>query len=190
MKYKIGVFGSAEGDIKPLFTKARELGSALADEQIIIITGASNGLPYQVALQASKKGAEIWEFSPCLDIISHKKDTPDADISIYKKILYIPKNFEFSKDLQVCRKYRNVTSIANSDAGIIISGRWGTMNEFTNLYDMGKVIGILTQTGGITDEIARLNKKFKKISSAELHFSNSPEKLVKSVIKALDKRKS
>lgn len=189
MKYKIGVFGSAEGDIEHLFNKARKLGDALADEQVIIMTGASNGLPYQVALQASKKGAEIWEFSPCLGIAYHKKEYPDADNSIYKKIICIPKNFEFSKDIKVCRKYRNLTSTATCDAGIIISGRWGTMNEFTNLYDFGKVIGILTQTGGMTDEIDRLNKKFKKKSGSKLIFSNSAEKLVKSVIKALDKRK-
>lgn len=189
-KYKIGVFGSAEGDIGHLFGKAKELGHVLANEQVIIITGASNGLPYQIAMQAAKFGAEIWEFSSCIDTTSHKKDTPDADLSIYKKIFYIPKNFEFSKDIKVCRKYRNLTSTATCDAGIIISGRWGTMNEFTNLYDFGKVIGILTQTGGITDEIDRLNKKFKKKSGAELFFSNSPKNLVKSVIKTLDKRKS
>lgn len=188
MSYKIGIFGSAEGDIEHIFDKAKELGDALVGKKTIIITGASNGLPYQVALQASKSGAELWEFSPCLNISSHRKDTPDADLSIYKKIIYISKSFKFSKDLQVCRKYRNVISIANCDAGIIISGRWGTMNEFTNLYDMGKVIGILVGTGGITDEIERLNKKFAKKSSAELIFSNSPETLVKSIIKALNKR--
>ena len=60
------------------------------------------------------------------------------------------------------KKYRNVSSTANCDAGIIISGRWGTMNEFTNLYDMGKVIGILTETSGVADEIKNLSKKINK----------------------------
>ena len=83
----------------------------------------------------------------------------------------------------VRKKYRNVISTANCDAGIIISGRWGTMNEFTNLHDMGKVIGIFTSTGGIADDIFRLSKKIHKPSKAELIFDDSPKKLIGKIIK-------
>lgn len=58
--------------------------------------------------------------------------------------------------------YHNVLTTAACDAGIIIAGRWGSMNEFTNLYDMGKVIGVLTGTGGIADELPQLLKKISK----------------------------
>lgn len=189
MKFKVGVFGSAEGDIEHIFKKAWQVGKALGEQKdIIIITGAANGLPYQVALAASRLGAEIWEFSPCVDLGSQKKDTPDANHSIYKKIFYVPKDFKFSKDVQVSRKYRNVTSTATCDAGIIISGRWGTMNEFTNLFDMGKVIGILTGTGGIADELKSLNKKIHKPGRAKVLFDSSPQRLVKLVVDELKKR--
>lgn len=189
MKYKIGIFGSAEGDIKHIFKKAKQLGEILGKQkEVIIITGATNGLPYQAALAASKEEAEIWEFSPCTDLPSQKKDIPDADLSIYRKIFYVPKNFEFHKDLQVSRKYRNVTSTATCDAGIIISGRWGTMNEFTNLYDFGKVIGVLLGTGGITSELEGLNKRIHKPGKGKVVFNSSPERLVKSVMDELRKR--
>lgn len=184
-KFKIGVFGSTEGNFENILKKTNLLGDELANQNTIIITGACNGLPYQVALAASKKDAEIWEFSHCLNRKAQMIATPDADLSIYKKIFFIPKSFQFSSKAEICRKYRNVTSIANSDGGIIISGRWGTMNEFTNLYDMGKVIGILAGTGGIADELQVLLQKISKPSKAKVIFSDSPENLVARVIKEL-----
>lgn len=186
-KFKIGVFGSAEGNFENILKKTNHLGDELAKQNTIIITGACNGLPYQVALAASKKDAEIWEFSHCLNREAQLIATPDANLSIYKKIFFIPKSFQFSSKEEVCRKYRNVVSIANCDGGIIISGRWGTMNEFTNLYDMGKVIGVLTDTGGIADELPELLKIISKPSKAKVIFSNSPKQLVDKVIKQLSK---
>lgn len=188
-KFKIGVYGSAEDSPEKNFAKAQQIGSELAKHKAIVITGACNGLPYLVALAAFKNGAEVWEFSPCLNKKEQLLDTPGANLSIYKKIIYIPKSFEFSSNRQACRKYRNVTSITTADAGIIISGRWGTMNEFTNLFDMGKVIGILTGTGGIADELQALLQKISKPSKAKLIFDSSPKDLIGKVIKELKNQK-
>ena len=188
-KFKIGIFGSAEGNTNEILEKARELGKALGRiPNIIILTGAANGLPYAVAEEAFTEGAgkvEIWEYSPNLDEQSLIEDTPDADISIYKQIIYIPKAYEFAKDRKISRKYRNITTTANCDAGIIISGRWGTLNEVTNLYDFGKIIGVLTGTGGIADELEQLSKKIHKLSTAKFIFNSNPEKLVNEVLKKL-----
>ena len=79
-------------------------------------------------------------------------------------------------------------STATADAGIIISGRWGTMNEFTNLYDMGKVIGVLTGFGGIADELPSLSKKINKQSKAKVFFSDNPDTLVSEIINELKQR--
>ncbi|MCL5433229.1 MAG: hypothetical protein M1524_03915 [Patescibacteria group bacterium] len=153
MKYKLGIFGSAVEEKDEVTKKARKLGELLGKyrDKIIVITGACSGIPYQVGSEAAKKGVEIWGYSPCTNLKGQKDFTPKDDISIYSKLIYVPKNFEFSSNLDISKKYRNVVSTANCDAGIIISGRWGTMNEFTSLYDFGKVIGILTATGGTAD---------------------------------------
>jgi hypothetical protein len=108
-------------------------------------------------------------------------------IDIYTKIFYTPKNFDFNVTTR--RKYRNVISTANCDAGIIISGRWGTMNEFTNLMDMGKVIGILTDTGDMADELKTLCAKCDKKTNSTVIFSSKPEELVKKIIVELKKSK-
>lgn len=184
MKYKIGVFGSAVDEEKAL-KKAEELGKELSKHNIIVITGAADGIPYKVASTAAKLGTEIWGFAPTVSLQEEKKIAGKQDSHIYKKIFYIPKNYPLKKEIQVCRKYRNITSTATCDAGIIISGRWGTMNEFTNLYDMGKVIGVLTGTGGIADELIQLMKKISKKSKAKVIFGSSTKKLVAKIIKQL-----
>lgn len=188
MKYKIGVFASAVNEGEITDKKARALAEILGEYDIDIITGACSGIPYLVASKAHKKGIDIFGYSPVLNFSEQKKFTPDDDLSIYKKIYFVPKSFELSSNPDACKKYRNVISTANCDAGIIVAGRWGTMNEFTNLYDMGKVIGVLTKTGGIADELQKLDKKIKKKSKAKIFFNSSPEKLVKDIIDELNKK--
>lgn len=188
MKYKIGVFGSAEDFDVSLPKNVKQVGRILGQNGVIVITGATSGLPYIASLEASKNGAEIWGYSYEQNIENIKKRMPDHKLSIYKKLIYIPKSFPFASDVQVCKKYRNVLSTANCDAGIIISGRWGTLNEFTNLYDMGKVIGVLTGTGGIADELLNLSQKISKKSKAKVLFNDSPGLLIQNVISELKKR--
>lgn len=184
MKYKIGIFGSAVDEKKAL-KKAEELGRELNKHNIIVITGAADGIPYKVASTAFKLGSEVWGFTSTITLQEMKKIAENQDLNIYKKLFYVPQDYTFKKDIQVCRKYRNVTSTATCDAGIIISGRWGTMNEFTNLYDMGKIIGVLTGTGGTADELQRLMKKISKKSKALVIFDSSPKSLINKIINSL-----
>lgn len=191
MQYKIGVFGSSAEDAtvnKKIVEKVRLLGKTLSNNNVIIITGACSGLPYIAASSAAKLGSEVWGYSPEIDINEQKKFAPKDDLSIYKKLFFVPHNFIFVSDPLVRKKYRNVVSTANCDGGIIISGRWGTMNEFTNLFDLGKVIGVLTGTGGIADKLEGLQKKIKKPGKAKVLYNNNPEALVKSMIAELEKR--
>lgn len=188
IKYKIGVFSSSEGDMDKIIPKAQLLGEVLGKEKVIVITGACAGLPYEVALIAKENGAEIWGYSQAIDI-EKQREFVNHDPSIYNKIFYIPKNYEFSSSRFITQKYRNVSSTANCDAGIIISGRWGTANEFTNLHDMGKVIGVLTGTGGFADELPSLIKKLHKPGrGSTMIFDNDPKSLVRKVLVELNKR--
>lgn len=188
-KYKIGIFGSASGKIETnSVEKAKKLGISLSKYQINIITGACSGLPYLAAHEAASKGSSVLGYSPKLGLSGQRDFTPKDDLSIYKKLIFVPQDFEFAANDQACKKYRNVISTANCDAGVIISGRWGTMNEFTNLYDMGKVIGVITGTGGIADELLPLCKKISKKNKAIVLFDSQPEKLIEKIIKELGKR--
>lgn len=184
-KPKIGVFGSSAGELEEIIPKARQIGSELGEHDAITLVGACNGLPYIAATEAAKMGSEVWFFPPFSKLADLKIAFPEVDFSIFKTITYLPSDYQFIDSVKVCQKYRNTISCATCDAGIIISGRWGTLNEFTNLLDMGKVIGILTDTGGVADEIEYLSSKIKKENSGRIIYNNSPKELVRLVLEAL-----
>ncbi|HUD10201.1 MAG TPA: hypothetical protein VMR28_00845 [Candidatus Saccharimonadales bacterium] len=187
MKYKIGIFGSSAGDMSISLPKAEELGQVLGQysDKVTIITGACSGIPYAAAKVAADRGVNIWGYSPMLDLKGQRKFTPDDDISIYTKLVYVPANFEYADNDLVRKKYRNVLSTSSCDAGIIISGRWGSLNEFTNLIDLQKVVGVLTDTGGIADELVQLNKKIYKEGQGRIVFNNDPQELVNAIFTSL-----
>src|SRR3989344_5343320 len=187
-RYKIGIFGSAVKEVEKTVQKAKKIGEELGKMKVIIITGASSGIPDLVATEGQKFGAEIWGFSPTKTKKDQLATNSDGDNTIYSKFFYVPKTYEFANNIEVSKKYRNVNSTATCDAGIIIAGRWGTLNEFTNLMDMGKVIGVLTKTGGIADELPKLCKKIDKKSKAKVFFNSNPKTLVKEVMNELKSR--
>jgi predicted Rossmann-fold nucleotide-binding protein len=187
MKYKIGVYGSAAGDYTTFIPLAEKIGLALGEHagSVIVITGACPGLPYAAAKIAAGKGVEVWGFSSSLDETAQRQEYKDDDLSIYKKVVYVPADFPFADNERACKKYRNVISTANCDAAIIISGRWGSLNEFTNLIDMHKTVGLLTGTGGVADEIAALPRKISKPGQGEILFDNDPQTLVEKILLTL-----
>ena len=189
--FKIGIFGSAGGNAQEKnVAKARALGEALAEHGCTIITGACGGLPYAAAEAASQKGAKVWGFTPAPDGDGHARLYPDQDANIYSRLIYTPREFLYVQDVKVSRKYRNVMSTAECDAGIVIAGRWGTLHEFCALYDYGKVVGVLTNTGGIADELRGLCKKIKKDTGTKVFFNRSPTQLVETIIQELITRKN
>lgn len=185
MTYTIGVFGSAESSTPTTLKQAKKLGNILGKYKGIVITGAGSGLPFIAATEAAKGGSKIWGFSPAINRDHHQRLYPDHNLSIYAKLVFVPRSFPFILNDQACKKYRNVISTATCDAGIILAGRWGSLNEFTNLIDMGKTIGVLTGTGGIADYLPLLVSKIKKEGTGKVIFSRQPQILVNKIIHEL-----
>ena len=77
---------------KQILDKIKVLGESLAKKDVIIITGACTGIPYQVASVAYKQNkTEIWGFSPYKTYTDHYNNEVD-DNSIYSKLIYIRKH--------------------------------------------------------------------------------------------------
>jgi len=189
MKYKIGVFGSAAADQPAVAVEAAtEIGRVLGEyaHKVIIITGGSGGLPYFAAAEAAKAGTEIWGFSPVSNKAEQQDFAPSSNMDIYTKLQFTPEDTPFRNALQARMKYRNVLSTFNCDAGIIISGQWGSLNEFTNLIDMGKTVGVLTGTGGIADELPALTQKISKPNQGKVIFDSDPKTLVEKLLASLE----
>jgi predicted Rossmann-fold nucleotide-binding protein len=197
MSYKIGVYGSSVSEGPEAEALGKALGDALAKHGCIVITGACSGMPYVVAHEAAQHRSEIWGFTPAVNAEEHRRAYPNDDISIYKRLIYVPQNYHelfirqptsAARDWSERLKYRNVISTINSDAGIVISGSWGTLNEFTNLIYEGKPIGVLTGTGGLADQLPNWFHHLRKKSDSVVLFESEPEKLVERVIATLEKQ--
>jgi uncharacterized protein (TIGR00725 family) len=179
MRITVGVMGSA-GDASPaddkeaLVKKAAALAENIASRDLVLLTGATTGIVYVVGKTAHDAGAFHLGISPAIDSKEHvgKYMLPlDAcDVIIYT-------GFGL--------KGRNVVLVRSCDVVIFIAGAMGSLNEFTIAHDEGKVIGCLTGTGGVADEVTYLLKKFSKETGARIFQHADPERLLDACLTAL-----
>lgn len=187
-RLKIGIYGSHQVESEQTTQLAQELGRTLALSPVIIITGGCSGIPYLVAQAAKKGGAEVWGFTSEYDAEGQQQAYPSDDISLYDLLFYIPPSYDrhffpelgpstpFGRTTRL--RYRNFLSTSHVDAGIIIAGGWGTMNEFTHLLYDGKPIGVFTGTGGLADELPEWYPRLPKKSESRVVFHSNATELI------------
>ena len=175
MKIKIGVMGSAEGTLPlELREKAVALGHTIAARNAILLTGATTGLVYIVGKSAHDAGALHIGISPANDEHEHVErfglPTDACDAIIYT-------GFGL--------KGRNLVLVRSCEVVLFIGGSIGSLNEFTIAYDEGKIIGCLSGTGGVADEIARLIKAFPKVTKARVFYDDDGVRLINTCLAAV-----
>jgi len=175
---KISVYGSAAGDLgEDIREKSREIGREIARRSHILLSGGCPGLPYEATLGAKEVGGRTIGFSPGVDLEDHieRFDFPTEG---FDELIFIPQDFKYKSFKKSCLKLRNVSSVTESHAVILISGRCGTLNEFTIAYDLEKHIGVLLGTGGITKYIEILVSDFNKPSDSKIVYEEEPRILL------------
>ena len=178
-KITVGVMGASDADALTqserdrLKDVAARLGVLLAQEDCVLITGATTGLPDLVCAAFRRTGGFSVGISPasCRDEHANRFELPPdcADVIIYT-------GFGL--------KGRNVINVRSADVVIIIGGATGTLNEFTIAYDEGKIIGILEGTGGVADHIREIIEFCKKPTRAAVFFDSDPNRLIGSCLAA------
>jgi uncharacterized protein (TIGR00725 family) len=174
MKVKVGVMGSAAPDSARLDTgrlvveKAERLARAIAGRDVVLFTGATTGLVYVVGKTARDAGCFHVGISPGSNENDHVKTyhlpTDSCDVLVYT-------GFGL--------KGRNVVLVRSCDVVLFVAGAMGSLNEFTIAHDEGKIIGCLTGTGGVADEVDLLLQKFgKRATGARVFQNEDPEKLL------------
>src|SRR3989344_504512 len=153
MQYKIAVYGSAiDNCTRGAFKKAYEVGRQIALHGAVLVTGATIGIPEWSTRGAKAAGGISIGLSPAVSkqahVNSYKLPTKNMDLIIYT-------GFDYSG--------RNMLMTRASDAIITICGRIGTLNEFTTAFEDKRVIGVLTGTGGIEEDIPEILKSAKII---------------------------
>ena len=172
---KIAVCGSSNNSDKEIARKAFEIGKELAKNNVLVLTGAGNGYPYEAAKGAFSNNGKVFGVSPAKDEKEHVN------------------NYSFPADTFTEIEYtglgipgRNFPLVKEADAIIIISGQIGSLNEFTIAFHYNKPIGILSNSGGITDilkEIAEICDKNGE--KGNIVYSKEPKELVSMVLKKL-----
>jgi len=174
MKYKIAVSGSAiDNCASGAFKKSYEVGRQIALHGHVLISGATIGIPEWATRGAKAAGGISIGLSPAVSKQAHVKTyhlpTKYMDLIIYT-------GFDYSG--------RNMLMTRASDAVITICGRIGTLNEFTTAFEDRRVIGVLTKTGGVQDDIDKILKDANR-GRKRIVFDEDPKRLVEKVIKLI-----
>ena len=146
-RLKIGVMGSASGpqvDSGPVQERAKELGREIAKRGHIFINGACPGLPEDARGGAKEADGFTVGISPAFSEYEHVheyRSPHDHDLIIYTGMGFMQ---------------RDIINIRSVDGVVIIGGGAGTLNELTVAYKEGKPIGILTETGGISNSVPHI----------------------------------
>lgn len=175
-KLKVGVMGSARATPE-LYESATSLAKAIASRDVILLTGATTGLVYTVGKAGRDAGALHIGISPAHGAREHV-ERYGLPLDACDAIIYTGFGL----------KGRNVVLVRSSDVVLFIAGSIGALNEFTIAYDEGKVIGCLTGTGGVADEIERLVQTFRKRTRSKLFYDADPVKLVNKCLGAIPLR--
>jgi len=168
MRLQIGVMGSAGGPISSEELElARRLGAGIARRGCTIVTGACPGLPHAAVLGAEATGGVSLGISPALSREEH--------VNVYQSPLQPYTSIVFTGSGLMGRETHNIHS---SDFVIFIGGRSGTLGEFCIAYDEGKLMGIVTNSGGISNEFLNIAKLVRKETGSIILTDDSPEELV------------
>jgi len=172
MKLTIGVMGASGGDLsEEIKQRAYRLGEAIAERDATLITGGCPGLPYEAVRGAKTKGGLVVGISPGLSIDEHqgkyRSPVEGFDVLIFTGSGLMG---------------REITNIRSCDIVVIAGGRTGTLGELAIAYDEGRLIGVLTGTGGITGIVEEILRVSGKETGACVIYDDDPVKLVDRLI--------
>ena len=176
LKYKVCVSGAAETAhcAADALENAEQIGREIAKRGMVLVTGATTGLPYWAAKGAKQEGGTVIGFSPAATKLAHVK-TYHLPIDYHDLIIYT--GFEYAG--------RNLILTRSADAVIIVCGRIGTLNEFTIAFEDQKPIGVLEGSGGSADILRGLVDGAHR-GPGKLAFSHDPAELVGKVMTLIE----
>ena len=160
--------GSAGGVItEDQLELARRVGQRIAERGCVIVTGACPGLPHAAVLGAHEAGGESLGVSPARSREEHVK-VFESPLDPYSAIVFTGSGL----------MGRETHNIHSSDFVLFAGGRSGTLGEFAIAYDEGKLIGVLRNSGGISNDFEGIAKLVHKDTGAVLIQDDDPERLV------------
>jgi hypothetical protein len=177
LKYKVCVSGAAvtKGCPPGTVEKATEIGRLIAKAGMVLVTGATTGIPWYAAKGAKEAGGIVIGLSPAESKAAHV-GTYHLPLDYHDLIIYT--GFGYSG--------RNLLLTRSADAVVTVYGRIGTLNEFTIAFEDKKPQGVLTGTGGTSDELERILKIAHR-GNGKAVFDPDPKSLIKKIVALIHK---
>ncbi|HZT06423.1 MAG TPA: hypothetical protein VFC51_05290 [Chloroflexota bacterium] len=172
MRLAIGVMGSSEGPfVDGAWERLQELGRTIAERDCVLLTGACPGLSYAAVQGAKEVGGLVVGISPGLSLHEHvhKYGSP---VDGFDVLIYTGSGL----------MGREIENIRSSDIVVIAGGRSGTLGEFSIAYDEGRLIGVLTGTGGVADAVSDLVALCNKETGAVVLYDAEPRRLIERLL--------
>jgi uncharacterized protein (TIGR00725 family) len=156
------------------------LGAAIAQAQKGLVTGATTGIPLAGAMGAKDHGGRVMGISPAENPREHTRHF-FKPLAFHDTILYTG----------LGNDGRSPMIVRSASIAIFAGGEAGTLQEFAAAWLNGTpVIGVLRQSGGISDSLENLAGSFQTNFGSLIIASDSPEELVSGCLNVLQKRSS
>jgi len=178
VKYKIAVSGAAVGYSREAARAAKIVGKEIARRGHVIVTGATRGVPHLAARSAKAAGGASIGISPAASEAEH----------LGKFLLPSDKAFDYVIYTSSGYTGRNLLMVRSCDATIVISGRIGTLNEFTCGFEENEIVGVIEDTGKIAGLIRHILEVADK-GQRKIFFENDPAKMVEKIIEKIKEDK-
>lgn len=176
---KICVSGAAETEHCGVgaLDKAKELGREIARSGAVLVTGATTGFPFWVAIGAKEEGGISIGISPAANEREHaevyKLPLDYMDLIIYTGFGYA------GRDILLTR---------SADAVICGCGRIGTIHEFTVAFEDKKPIGIFEGPWEMDEQLKEILEKGNRPND-KIIASASTKKLLEDLFTLIKKDK-
>ena len=170
---KIAISGAADGLAAEEGARlAFAIGKSVAIRGGIVLTGATSGIPYEAARGAKSVHGQTIGFSPAHSLLEHQRKyrlpVDHHDIMFFTGYDYAG---------------RDTLLVDMSDAVISVSGRIGSLHEFTSAFERHKIIGLLLGSGGLANEIPQILERAGRGNGRVIMHAN-PDELVDLVFEA------
>lgn len=172
VQVRVGVMGSAGGDYDiSILENCRKVGRTIAERGCCLLTGACPGLPHEAVLGAKECNGHTVGISPAMSLKEHinRYDSPykEYDVLIFTGMGLMG---------------RELVNIRSSDIIIVVGGRSGTLGEFAIAYEEGKLIGVLSGSGGITQVMPTIETGLGKSTGAMVLYDSDPQLLIEQLL--------
>ena len=176
---KICVSGAAETGFCGIgaLDKAKELGREIARQGAVLLTGATTGFPFWVAMGVKEEGGISIGISPAANEREHV-ETYKLPLDYMDLIIYTGFGYP-GRDILLTR---------SADAVICGCGRIGTIHEFTVAFEDGKPIGIFEGPWETGAELKEIMEKGHR-PNAKIATGFDAKKLLEDVIVLVKKDK-